>query len=30
LPFIPGDLFKLVVAALLLPTAWMIVRSAHK
>lgn len=30
LPFIPGDLFKLVVAVLLLPTAWMIVRSAHK
>lgn len=26
LPFIPGDLFKLVVAALLLPSAWAIVR----
>jgi biotin transport system substrate-specific component len=29
LPFIPGDLFKLVVAALLLPSAWMIVRAVH-
>ncbi|MBE3557617.1 MAG: biotin transporter BioY [Ktedonobacteraceae bacterium] len=26
LPFIPGDLLKLIVAAALLPTAWMIVR----
>lgn len=25
-PFIPGDLFKLVIAAALLPSAWMIVR----
>jgi biotin transport system substrate-specific component len=27
LPFIPGDLIKLVVAAILLPTAWAFVRS---
>jgi biotin transport system substrate-specific component len=27
LPFIPGDLIKMVVAALLLPTAWSIVRA---
>lgn len=30
LPFIPGDLFKLVVAALLLPTTWAIVRKTRK
>jgi biotin transport system substrate-specific component len=29
LPFIPGDLFKLVVAALLLPSAWAIVRKVR-
>lgn len=29
LPFIPGDLFKLVIAALLLPTAWGLVRWAR-
>ncbi len=29
LPFIPGDLFKLVVAALLLPSAWAVVRAWH-
>lgn len=30
LPFIPGDLFKLVVAALLLPSAWAIVRKVKQ
>ena len=30
LPFIPGDLFKLVVAALLLPSAWAIVRAVKR
>jgi biotin transport system substrate-specific component len=29
LPFIPGDLIKLVVAALLLPTAWKVVRTVR-
>ena len=30
LPFLPGDLFKLVVAALLLPSAWAIVRAVKR
>jgi biotin transport system substrate-specific component len=30
LPFIPGDLFKLVIAALLLPSAWAIVRKVKQ
>lgn len=30
IPFIPGDLFKLVVAALLLPSAWAIVRKVKQ
>ncbi len=29
LPFIPGDIFKLLIAAALLPTAWALVKSFH-